>query len=73
MEILTPYRIVKSKDESVTSGDVMWLSENLDLNSLNEHGWLSNGESNLDLLEYDPAEYYEITVIGRSEYIKKKK
>ena len=43
MEILTPYRIVKSKDESVTSGDVMWLSENLDLNSLNEQDGCRGG------------------------------
>jgi len=31
------------------------------------------GGYNLDLLEYGPAEDYEIIVIGRSEYIKKKK
>lgn len=45
MEILTPYRIVKSKDESVTSGDIMCLSENLDLNSLNEQDGCRRGST----------------------------
>ena len=45
MEKLKLYTVIKaSSDDTLKVGDIIWLSENEDLNSCNGSGWLSKSE-----------------------------
>ena len=47
MEKLKLYTVVKdSTDETIKIGDIVWLSENGDLNIVQDKGWLSKYEWN---------------------------
>lgn len=49
MDKLKLYTVVKpSTDGSIQIGDIIWLSNNGDLNSTRDKGWLSKEEWNVD-------------------------
>ena len=49
MEKLKLYTVIKpSSDETLQAGDIIWLSENGDLNNAKAGGWLSKDEWDVD-------------------------
>ena len=49
MEKLKLYTVTKpSSDETLQTGDIIWLSENGDLNDAKAKGWLSKDEWDVD-------------------------
>ena len=49
MEKLKLYTVIKpSSDETLQVGDIIWLSENGDLNNAKAGGWLSKDEWDVD-------------------------
>lgn len=70
MEILKPYKITKeSSDGTFLVGDIIWQSENGDINSMQGKGWITPSEVEQDTLdfEYEDADNYEVISTGRSE------
>ena len=60
MDKLKLYTVIKpSSDETLQVGDIIWLSENGDLNDAKEKGWLSKDE--WDIAETNDFEVEECT------------
>lgn len=75
MKPLTPYRVIKdSFDTSLQKGDIVWLSENGDLNLADPTypGWLTEREwktPETSDFEIVPAPDYKLICLGRTETI----
>lgn len=77
MQKLTVYRVTKdSSDGTFIKGDLIWLSENEDLNSVEGKGWLTKDEwSNQKTKDfmYEEAKEYKVIKENGREYVKKVK
>lgn len=73
MEKLRLYVVTKgSSDGTFKAGDVIWLSQNGDLNNCNEGGWLSEEEwkhSKTCDFEVEPSKEYYLEVRNGSERV----
>lgn len=73
MEKLRLYVVTKgSSDGTFKAGDVIWLSQNGDLNNCNEGGWLSEEEwkhSKTCDFEVEPSKEYYLEVRNGSEKV----
>jgi len=75
MKILTLYTVIKSStDHSIQEGDLIWLSKNGDLNSVNGQGWLSKEEWDLpgtNDFKCEISKTYYLDVINGSEIVRR--
>lgn len=75
MEKLKLYTITKpSSDGTFRTGDIVWLSENNDLNNAMGGGWLPKNEwdvAGTNDFEFEPCITYYLDVSGGSEHIRK--
>ena len=75
MEKLKLYTVIKpSSDETFQSGDMIWLSDNGDLNNAKAGGWLSENEWNVDGtndFEVEECKTHRLLVIGGEEMVVK--
>lgn len=75
MEKLKLYVVTKSStDKMFQSGDLIWLSENMDLNNAMAGGWLSEDEWNIEGtndFEYEVCNTYYLDVVNGKEYVRK--
>lgn len=75
MEKLKLYTVTKpSSDGTIEIGDIIWLSDNGDLNSVKGQGWLSEDEWNiLGINDFDVEECktHYLDVINGSECVRK--
>ena len=73
-----PYRVTKdSTDKTLHKGDIVWLSDNGDLNIADPKypGWLAKSEWSAPRtsdFEIEPASEYEILCVGRHEICRRK-
>lgn len=76
MENLTLYTVTKSSsDGNIVEGDMVWLSEDGDLNSVREAGWLSEEEwvpEKTSDFEFKECETHYVEWDGRHERIRAK-
>ena len=75
LEKLKPYRIVKnSGDGTFLPDEIIWISENGNLNAVHYGGFLSPKECNLKTLDFEaePADDWEIISVNRNEFCRKK-
>ena len=77
MEKLKLYTIVKgSTDNTLKTGDIVWLSENGDLNICNGNGWLPKDEWNTPKtsdFKVEPCKEYYLDISDGHETVKKLK
>lgn len=75
MEKLKVYRITEnSSDNSFQTGDLIWLSENGDLNNATAGGWLSGEEWDIpgtNDFEYELSKEYYLDIHNGREEIRK--
>ena len=74
LEKLKPYRIVKqSTDKTFVAGDVIWISANGDINSINGMGWITPKEEEVETYDFETEEAHDWEVISISghEYCRK--
>ncbi len=75
MEKLKLYIVTKSStDKTFQSGDLIWLSENNDLNNATAGGWLGEDEWNIEGtndFEYEISDTYYLDVVNRNECVRK--
>lgn len=75
MEKLKLYEVTKpSSDGSFKIGDLIWLSENGDLNNAMAGGWMSKDEWNMDGMndfECEISKKFYLDVSSRKESVKK--
>lgn len=74
LEKLKPYRIVKqSTDKTFVAGDVIWISANGDINSINGMGWITPKEEEAETYDFETEEAHdwEVIAISRHEYCRK--
>lgn len=75
MEKLKLYEVTKSSsDKTIKTGDMIWLSNNGDLNSVMGSGWLSEEEWNVEGtndFEYTVCKTHYLDVMGRKECVRK--
>lgn len=75
MEKLKIYVVTKnSTDGTFRVGDLIWLSDNLDLNNATAKGWLSKDEWNIDGtndFECKVSEDYYLDIIGKDEIVRR--
>jgi len=75
MEKLKLYIVTKSStDKSFRVGDLIWLSENGDLNNAMAGGWLSKDDWDVDRIndfEYKVSDTYYLDVINGRECVRK--
>ena len=75
MEKLKLYTVTKpSSDGTFQAGDIIWLSENGDLNNAKAGGWLSENEWNVDGtndFEVEECKTHRLLVIGGEEMVVK--
>ena len=72
---LTPYRITKeSSDHTFVVDDVIWISDNGDINSVQRSGWITPSECSKESLDFECAEApdYEVFKSGNIETCKQK-
>lgn len=70
LQPLTPYRITKgSSDHTFLVDDVIWISENGDINSVHGSGWITPSECSKKSLDFECVEApdYEAFKYGNSE------
>lgn len=76
MEKLKLYMVTKSNSsKTITVGDIIWISQNGDLNSAREKGWLSEKEWNvkgINDFEVKECEKYYLDVYNGRESIRPK-
>ena len=54
LEALKPYRVIKSSsDETFASGDIIWISDNGDINSVQAAGCISPHEVGQKTLDFE--------------------
>ena len=70
LEALKPYRVVKSSsDNTFVSGDIIWMSENGDINSVQAAGYINPhevGEKTMDF-EAESTSDFEVVKTNGSE------
>ena len=75
MEKLKLYTVIKpSSDETLQAGDIIWLSENGDLNDAKAKGWLSKDEwdvAGTNDFEVEECKTHHLVVMYGSEMIVK--
>ena len=75
MEKLKLYTVTKpSSDETLQVGDIIWLSENGDLNDARPKGWLSKHEwdvAGTNDFEYEECKTHRLLVTHGSEMVVK--
>ncbi len=75
MEKLKLYIVTKSStDETFKIGDLIWLSQNGDLNNAMAGGWLSENEWNIkerNDFEYEVSNTYYLDVVNGKECVRK--
>lgn len=76
MEKLKVYVVTKnSTDGTFRVGDLIWLSDNSDLNNASAKGWLSKNEWDIDGTNdfacRESGDYY-LDIVGKDEIIRKK-
>lgn len=75
MEKLKLYTVTKpSSDETLQAGDIIWLSENGDLNDAKAKGWLSKDEWDIagtNDFEVEECKTHHLVVMYGSEMIVK--
>lgn len=75
MDKLKTYTVIKSStDETIEVGDIIWLSENGDLNSVKNGGWLSKDEwdvSDTNDFEVEECKTHYLDVFNGSESVRK--
>lgn len=70
LQPMTPYRITKeSSDHTFSVDDVIWISENGDINSIHGSGWITPSEYQKESLDFECVEApdYEVLKYGNSE------
>lgn len=70
MEILRAYRITKeSSDGTFQTGDIVWKSENGDLNSAHGRGWILPDEQTSETIDFECEEAvdWKVTKTGSRE------
>lgn len=54
LETLKPYRVTKSSsDRTFVSGDIIWMSENGDINIVQAAGWINPHEVGSQTLDFE--------------------
>ena len=75
MDKLKLYTVIKpSSDETLQVGDIIWLSENGDLNDARAKGWLSKDEwdiAGINDFEVEECKTHHLVVMYGSEMIVK--
>ena len=75
MEKLKLYTVIKpSSDETLQAGDIIWLSENGDLNNSKAGGWLSKDEWDVDDTNdftVEECKTHRLLVVGGEEMVVK--
>ena len=75
MKKLKAYTVTKSStDKTIEFGDIIWLSDNGDLNSIKGQGWLSEEEWNVDGtndFEVEECATHYLDIANGSESIRK--
>ena len=75
MEKLKLYTVIKSSsDGTIEVGDIIWLSENGDLNSVNGQGWLSKDEWDVPKtndFDTEKCTTHYLDIINGSECVRK--
>ena len=69
-----PYRVIKdSSDRTFVSGDIIWISQNGDINNMNANGWITPSEVEAETLDFEAenADDFEILIIGKQESCRK--
>ena len=73
MEKLKLYTVTKpSSDETLQVGDIIWLSENGDLNDARAKGWLSKDEwdaTGTNDFEVEECKTHHLLVVGGEEMV----
>lgn len=70
METLKAYRIIKgSSDGTFRKGDIVWKSQNGDLNSVHGRGWILSDEQTPETMDFDYEEAadWKVTKTGSRE------
>lgn len=70
LNTLIPYRVIKgSSDHTFLPNDVIWVSQNGDINNMNANGWITPSEVKDKTLDFEveKAEGYEVIKTNRSE------
>lgn len=75
MEKLKLYIVTKSStDKTIKDGDLIWLSENEDLNNAMAGGWLSENEWNVEGrndFEYKSSNTHYLDIVNGKECVRK--
>lgn len=75
MDKLKTYTVIKSStDETIEVGDIIWISENGDLNSVKGGGWLSKDEwdvSGTNDFEVEECKTHHLLVLDKHEMVLK--
>lgn len=74
LEKLKPYKVtVGSSDETFLVGDVIWISENGDVNCVQQGGWICPGEEDAETLDFEAEseDDYEVIVMDGDELCRK--
>ena len=75
LQPMTPYKVTKqSSDHTFTEGEIIWVSENGDINSIQGSGWITPSECPKKTLDFVCVEApdYEAFKIGNIETCKAK-
>ena len=76
MKALELYRVTKSStDQNFKVGDIIWLSENRDLNNAMAGGWLSKHKQDIggtNDFEYKVCDDYYLDIYNNKECIRKR-
>lgn len=70
MDKLKPYRVIKeSSDRTFIFGDIIWVSQNGDINNMNANGWITPSEVDDNTLDFEVknADDFEVLIIGKQE------
>lgn len=76
MEKLTPYIVTKSStDGAFQCGDIIWKSENGDINNLQGRGWITPDECGPETLDFafEKTEEYEVVHVSGHEFLCRKR
>lgn len=76
MKKLKLYIVTKSStDDTFRVGDIIWLSNNMDLNNATARGWLPRDEwdtQNTNNFKYDVCISHRLSIINGSEYVERR-
>ena len=70
MDKLKPYRVIKdSSDRTFISGDIIWISQNGDINNMNANGWITPSEVEAETLDFEAenTDEFAILITGKQE------